>query len=148
MLTNYKIIVQVSGYLHALSKALQTEAYPVEIYRNYRLVYEGVNRLAGRLHGYKSNNHGFIEAREIILSEKDREAAKPSIAVIEEPASNDKHPNHDDGQSSNTDSLDMQLRRVSEPTTMAFSNHGKSKMEADIRILEQRMKEDNEEFVR
>lgn len=38
ILTSYKILGQITGYLNGMSKTLQTEAFPVELYRNYRMI--------------------------------------------------------------------------------------------------------------
>jgi len=112
MITNYKIIGQVVGYLNTLSRTLQVGPYPVELLRNYRLVYEGINKLSGRLNNYKSTNQKFLEAREAILSDREKETIKPCLAFIDEPFQPDQQPSQDDGQSS-SDSFKMGLWRIS-----------------------------------
>lgn len=93
-----------------------------------------MNKLEARLHNYKSSNREFLSAREAILG-NEKDAVKTSIAVIEEPGAVAVLPNElEDGEQSSTDSLDMKMRRVSEPTTV-FSRQARSRMEGDIRML-------------
>jgi hypothetical protein len=80
MIINYKIMTQINEYMAAMSKALQADAYPVELYRNYRLIYEGINRLSVRLQNYKSNSRDFQRSRELVCSD----VAKTSMDLIDE----------------------------------------------------------------